>query len=210
MNIIEKLPASMAIRDKERNRELALEILENHDQAAVHEAFENLTHENELIRSDCLSVLIEVGLIKPEMISDGVVTFLHLLDDPHTRIVENALAALATIAHIDCAEIFVHHEKIIGLIEQGSQEMVFNGIMLLGRMAECGAPYERALTPYLIDYIGRCLPHEVTHLVESTMYITSPDYHKAMIATLQERYHQFNISHKKKADQLLKQLARLI
>lgn len=210
MSIIEKLPASLEIRNNEINRELALEILENHDQGSVQEALNNLHHTNELIRNDCLSVLVEVGLIKPEMISDGVITFLHLLDDPHASIIEKTLHALSAIAHLDCAEIFIHHEKIIELIKKGSQESVFNGIALLGKLAACGAPYERALMPWLLNYLEQCLPHEITHLVESVIFVTSPEYRQNIMSILQKRYDQLNVSHKKKAERLLKELARLV
>ena len=207
MNILDRIPVRSESRDNEEIRDLALEILQDHDEPAIREVFNNLDHEDELIRHDCMRVLIEIGSVKPEMISDGVITLLRLLDDPRLPIVEGAIKVLTTIALLDYAEIYVHRERVIQLIEHGSQHTVYHGIELLSRICGVRPEYENELMPWLTGYLERCLPHELPHLAESILHAANHKNRQAIASILEGRYHQMNVSQKRKADHLIKHLA---
>lgn len=106
MSILPKLASAQGRKDEEPNKELARELVANDDIDGIREAAENLRNKDRRIQTDCLSVLEQVGLLKPELIEDYAADFIELLFSKVNRLVWAAMINLALIADRKALEIF--------------------------------------------------------------------------------------------------------
>lgn len=97
MSIIGKLASSLNRKDEVPNQELAKEIAEENNKAAVQELVENLANKNKNIQNDCIKVLYETGERNPELITNYALTFVALLNHKNNRLQWGAMTALHTI-----------------------------------------------------------------------------------------------------------------
>ena len=85
MTVIDKLATSLNRRDEVPNQELAKQIASSNDKKAVKELVENLNNKNKGIQSDCIKVIYEIGMLKPNLIAGFANDFLKLLDNKNNR-----------------------------------------------------------------------------------------------------------------------------
>src|SRR5690349_11783066 len=94
MSVLEKLASALGQRDEGPNMALAASVAAAEDFQAVGELVEHLSDKNKDVQSDCIKVLYEIGVIKPEMIAPYVDKFAALLDSKNNRLAWGAMTAL--------------------------------------------------------------------------------------------------------------------
>src|SRR3954471_17872352 len=94
MSIINQLSTSLHRRDESPNQELAKKVVKSNDSKAVKELVENLRHKDKNIQGDCIKVLYEIGVERPDMIANHLNEFAALLESKNNRLVWGAMTAL--------------------------------------------------------------------------------------------------------------------
>ena len=84
MSVIGKLACSLNRRDEVPNQELAKELADKNDTHSIQELVENLSNKNKNIQSDCIKVLYEIALLKPQLVAIHIKEFISLLDNKIT------------------------------------------------------------------------------------------------------------------------------
>jgi len=120
MSILNKLATSLNRRDEVPNQQLAKQIVEKKDTAAVKELIENLNNKSKDIQHDCIKVLYEIGERKPAMIAGYVKEFITLLESKNNRLQWGGMLALDKIALEDPKAIYSVLGKIISAADKGS------------------------------------------------------------------------------------------
>jgi uncharacterized protein YfcZ (UPF0381/DUF406 family) len=120
MKVIDKLATSLNRRDEIPNQELAKQIANSNDKKAVHELIEHLSNKNKNIQSDCIKVIYEIGMLKPNLIVDFSKELIALLDNKNNRLQWGAMTALNAITGESPKEIYKALEKIIDVADKGS------------------------------------------------------------------------------------------
>ena len=210
MSVIEKLATSLGRKDDVPNQELAKEIAETNDKAAVSELIEILkTTNNKKIKSDCIKTLYEIGYLKPEFISDYYQYFLELLKNKNNRLVWGAMIALKTISNIKPKEICENLTEILDATENGSVITNDNGISILINLSKVKEYFEDTF-PLLLEQLRKCEPKQLPMYAERTLPIINAKNKIEFINLMNERMNELNKeSQKKRIEKVLKKLMKL-
>jgi hypothetical protein len=120
MSILNKHASSLNRRDEVPNQELARQIAKTSDAKAVKELFENLNNKSKDIQNDCIKVIYEIGVLKPEMIAGYTKELLALLTHKNNRLQWGGMTALDTIVQQDPKAIYAALPGIIDAADKGS------------------------------------------------------------------------------------------
>jgi HEAT repeat protein len=120
MRIIEKLASSLNRRDEVPNQELAKQIANKKDKAAIKELIELLNNKSKDIQSDSIKVLYEIGEQEPSLIAEYAKNFIALLDSKNNRLQWGTMTALDSITSENPKEIYKALPKIIKGANNGS------------------------------------------------------------------------------------------
>jgi hypothetical protein len=187
MSIIDRLASSLGRPDEVPNQILAREISESDDADAVQELVRNIFHPDRGIQGDCIKVLYEIGLLKPEMIADEVDGFIDALNSKNNRVVWGAMTALGEIAHLKADEIWRYIDDITRTIENGSVITQDWGIRVVAKVA-AGAPDREAyLMPFLLRFLEHCDKKDMSRHAESLLVMMTPDNRDDFVALLEKR-----------------------
>lgn len=210
MSVIEKLATSLGRKDDVPNQELAKEIAETNDKAAVSELIEILkTTNDKKIKSDCIKTLYEIGYLKPEFISDYYQYFLELLKNKNNRLVWGAMIALKTISNIKPKEICENLTEILDATENGSVITNDNGISILINLSKVKEYFEDTF-PLLLEQLRKCEPKQLPMYAERTLPIINAKNKIEFINLMNERMNELNKeSQKKRIEKVLKKLMKL-
>lgn len=120
MSVIPKLSSSLNQSNELANQELALQIVQSEDLDAVKELIENLGNPDKNIQSDCIKVLYEIGMQKPELIQAYEEVFVSLLQSKNNRLVWGAMTALDGISNLYPDKIYQSLPEILDAAHHGS------------------------------------------------------------------------------------------
>lgn len=187
MSVLNRIAYFQNRRDEVPNQELARELAEKKDEDGIREIAENLWHENQNVRSDCLKVLYEIGYLDPELIADYVDDFLRLLKSRNNRLVWGSMIALSTIAAIRAVEIYPHVEEIKRVMDHGSVITRDNGVKILAAIASKNDQYQEVIFPYLLKHLETCRPKDVPQHAESIVVVVSVRNKDEFVRVLEKR-----------------------
>ena len=204
MSILSKLAGAQGRKDEEPNKDLGRKLVENHDVEGIREVAENLWSKDKRIRTDCLAVLEQVGLLEPELIEDYTSDFIELIFSKDNRLVWAAMINLALIADRKPKEIFERYDDIVQVIERGSVITKDNGIKTLARVACTGAAYKAVIVPYLMGQLESCRPKSVPQYAESIRCAIDVDNQAQYLGILNERLDMLSAAQQKRVKKLLK------
>ncbi len=120
MSILNKLATSLNRRDEVPNQELAKQIAKTNNAKAVEELVENFNNKNISIQSDCIKVIYEIAVLKPQMIAGYITELLALLTNKNNRLQWGGMIALDIITNENPAAIYKALPKIIDAADNGS------------------------------------------------------------------------------------------
>ena len=186
MSIIPKLATSLNRRDEVPNQELAAEIVERKDKAAVTELVENLANKNKGIRNDCIKTLYEVGYAEPKLIAPHMAAFLALLTSKDNRLQWGAMTALGCIVRERPAEIFAALPKIIDAADKGSvitRDHCVNILISLSSIAK----YSDKTFPLLLEQMMGCPTNQLPMYAERAIPAVNAGNRYAFVKVLSSR-----------------------
>ena len=204
MSILSKLTSAQGRKDEEPNKELARELVAKNDIDGIREVAENLRNKDKRIQSDCLSVLEQVGLYKPELIEDYVASFIELVFSQDNRLVWSAMIDLALIADRKPQEIFEKYDEIVQVTEKGSVITKDNGIKTLAKVASANTEYGEVIMPYLMEQLRSCRSKSVPQYAESIRVAVNSDNQEQYLSILNERLGALSAAQQTRVKKLLK------
>ena len=204
MSILSKLASAQGRKDEEPNKELARELIAKNDIDGIREVAENLRNKDKRIQTDCLSVLEQVGLYKPELIEDYVASFIELVFSQDNRLVWSAMIDLALIADRKPQEIFEKYDEIVQVTEKGSVITKDNGIKTLAKVASANTEYGEVIMPYLMEQLRSCRSKSVPQYAESIRVAVNSDNQEQYLSILKERLGALSAAQQTRVKKLLK------
>ena len=187
MSVLDRLASAQGRRDDVPNQELARELAETRDEAAIRELVAHLQDRDRHIQSDCIKTLYEIGYLAPELIAPYAEEFLVLLRSRNNRMVWGGMIALATIAALRAPFLFDHRQEMQRAIEKGSVITVDRGIRALATVAAQDDAYRRELFPYLLEHLRACRPKDLPGRAEAVLAAVDGAHRDAFIAVLEQR-----------------------
>ncbi len=104
MSILENLATSLGRRDEIPNIELARQIADTENIAAIETLVGALS--NKKLQNDCIKVLYEIGYLKPDLIAPFLNNFIALLVSKNNRLQWGGMCAIATFAKQSAEQVF--------------------------------------------------------------------------------------------------------
>jgi HEAT repeat protein len=209
MSVLPKLASSLQRNDEVPNQQLALEIVQSEDKAAVQELVENLRNPSKDVQNDCIKVLYEIGAQKPYLIAEYAEAFVKLLQSRHNRMVWGGMTALGTIVDLKAPELWNHIELIIDATENGSVITQDWGIRVLAALNTKGAMYEQLIFPFLIKFLQGCPSKDVPRHAASVVVAVNRENVGEVLAVLEMRKQALTKAQAKRMNQVIKQLRAL-
>ena len=204
MSILSKLASAQGRKDEEANKELARELVEKNDIDGIREVAENLRNKDKCVQRDCLSVLEQIGLLKPEFIENYVADFIALIFKKDNRLVWAAMINLALIAERKPQEIFEQYKGIVGVIEKGSVITKDNGIKTLATVASASTEYGKVIMPYLMEQLRNCRSKSIPQYAESIRVAVNLENQAQYLSILNERLDELSAAQQRRVKKLLK------
>jgi hypothetical protein len=204
MSVLPGLASAQGRKDEEPNKELARELVARNDTEGIQEVAENLRNEDRRVRTDCLSVLEQVGLLDPAMIEDYAGDFIELLFSRDNRLVWAAMIDLALVADRKPDEIFARYHEIVPVIEEGSVITRDNGIKVLAKVAAARPDYGQVIMPYLLEQLGSCRTKSVPQYGESIRVAVGSEYQEQYLGILEGRLDQLSAAQQRRVKRLRK------
>lgn len=206
MSSLEKIAFFQNIRSEVPNQELARELCETENVQGIAEIAQNLTNKNPNIRSDCLKVMYEIGYVKPGLIKDYVLDFLSLLNSKENRMVWGAFIALANIASLKPAEIWMQIDNVIEKFSNGSVITVVWGVKLFASLIAVNKGYDQKLFPILMDTLEKCIPRDVPTHAESILPAINAGNKDAVLLLLNSRSGELSESQYNRYKRVIKKI----
>ena len=203
MSILDRLASAQGRRDDVPNQELARELAETRDEAAIRELVAHLQDKDRNIQSDCIKTLYEIGYLAPELIAPYVEEFLGLLKSRNNRLVWGGMIALSTIAPFQAPILFRHRDDIQQAIDRGSVITVDRGIRALGLVAAQDVRYRQALFPYLLEHLATCRPKDVPARAEAILPAVDGENKAAFLQALEKRLPDLRPSQRKRVQKVM-------
>jgi hypothetical protein len=202
MSVLPKLASAQDRRDEQPNKDLGRQLVENHDIAGIQEVAENLWNEDKQVRTDCLSVLEQVGLLERELIEDHVADFVELVFGKDNRLVWAAMINLALIADRRPHEVFERFDDLVQVIEKGSVITKDNGIKTLAKVASTSTEYEEVIAPYLMEQLRTCRSR-VPQYAESIRLTIDLDTRDQYLSILNDRFDELSAAQQRRVRKLV-------
>jgi hypothetical protein len=204
VSVLSRLASAQDRRDEEPNKDLGRELADNHDSAGIREVAANLWHEDKRVRTDCLSVLEQVGLVDPALIEAYVTDFIELVFSKDNRLVWAAMINLALIADRKPQEIFERYDALVEVIDKGSVITRDNGIKTLAKVASTRFDYREVVLPYLMKQLRSCRPKSVPQYAESIRCAIDSDSQDQYLSILSERLDELSAAQQRRVKRLLR------
>jgi len=191
MSILNKLATSQNRNDELPNIELAIDIANNEDKAAVKElAALALSGKNRDIQNDSIKVLYEVGERNPSLISPYSNTFAGLLSSKNNRLQWGAMAALNAIASIEPGLIYSLLPELEAVVAKGSVITRDNYVYILIGFAGINN-YRNKATALLKEQLTSCPVNQLPMYAEKSLPIITSSEKNSFIQILQSRWNEF-------------------
>ena len=168
MTVINSLSSSLEQKGNDANIALAKEIAKTDNRDAIKELVDNLKHKDKKIQADCIKTLYETAYIKPELIAEYYIDFLHLLTNKNNRLVWGGMIAIMTITDLKHEEIFASLDLISETIAKGSVITIDCGVEILAKLSKYDK-YLNKTEPLLIEQLWRCPIKQLPQYIEKSV-----------------------------------------
>lgn len=208
VTIIDRLATSLNRRDERANQELAEEIAERNDRAAVRDLVDNLAGRNRAIQSDCIKVLYEIGEREPALIAPYHKVFAGLLESRNNRMVWGAMTALDTIATVEPQSVFSYLEKIIEVANAGSVISRDHAVGILIKLS-AARKFSTKCFPLFLDQLRTCPDNQFAMYVEQGSDLFTSGVSEDFVSILRARIDLLpRESQKKRVAKVLRRVTR--
>jgi hypothetical protein len=189
MTVLNKLASALNRADEAPNIQLAQEIADRKDKAAVQELVDHLADPDKAIQSDCIKVLYEIGERNPFLIDGHIDAFVKLLSSGSNRLVWGAMTALGWIAASRQwgAKLGRHSDTIMRATEQGSVITQDWGIRVLAVIAADDPASSPRVFAFLKTFLQNCRPKDLPRHAESVAVAVTPANRADILAILEAR-----------------------
>ena len=187
MTALDKIAYFQNRRDETPNKELAAELVRNHDLPGIQEIAENLWNEDNHIQKDCLVVLYWVGYQGPELIAQYAEDFLRLLKSRDNRLVWSGMIALSTVARLRADLLYEHIGEVHQAMKKGSVITVDNAVKTLAIVGSTSPERRQAIFPELLQHLANCRPHSMAQHAELTLVAVDASNREAFVRVLEKR-----------------------
>ncbi|MEO7292029.1 MAG: hypothetical protein ABIW34_02925 [Ginsengibacter sp.] len=208
MSVLEKLAYSLSRRDEVPNQQLAKEIAEKNDTRSIQELVENCSNKNKNIQSDCIKVLYEIALLKPQLVAKYIKEFILLLDNKNNRIVWGAMTAIDDITLQKPKEVYDALPKIIDAADKGS---VISRDHCVGILIKLSSLKQYAENSYslLLEQLKTCPTNQLPMYAENAMPVINDTNKITFIKTLQSRLKSVEKeTQQKRIEKVIKKLSK--
>ena len=206
MSVLQLLSSSIGRKDKEQNKKLAAEIVNQENIEAIKELVVNLNSNDKNIQSDCIDTLYETGYRKPELIADYYKDFLKLLESKNNRLVWGGMIALSTITDLKHEEVFGSIDKIIAIIDDGSVITIDNGVKILIKLTK-HSEYFETTNHLLMEQLLKCPIKQLPMYSERTLECITDRNKMEFVQLLENRFPECEKeSQKKRLEKILKRM----
>jgi hypothetical protein len=209
MSVLPKLASALNRSDEIPNQQLAQEIAEQNDHAAVRELVENLSNPDHNIQNDCIKVLYEVGERKPELIANHVDAFITLLGSRNNRLVWGGMTALGMIASQKAADIWKQMEVIMQTTENGSAITQDWGVRVMAAISAQDTDYEKRIFPFLLNFLRQARPKDLPRHAESVLVAVNKGNRNELLSLLNTRKSSLKPAQAKRIDSLIRKINAL-
>ena len=204
--IISQLASSLGQRGEQPNITLAQHIIEGNDHESVKTLVKNLNNKTRAIQNDCIKVLYEIGLQKPELIANYIDNFLELLNSKNNRLQWGGMTALNYISKIKSDEIFSHLPLILEAAEKGSTITRDQAVNILINLTPS---YESEAIPLLFEIISTCPTNQLPMYAERSIPIIPTKNKVDFIQLLMSRMDDVDKeSKRKRIEKIIKRLSK--
>ena len=186
MSVIGKLACSLNRRDEVPNQELAKELADKNDTHSIQELVENLSNKNKNIQSDCIKVLYEIALLKPQLVAIHIKEFISLLDNKNNRIVWGAMTAIDHITLQKPKEVYTALPKIIEAADKGSVISRDHCVEILIKLSSIKQHAENTFS-LLLEQLKTCPVNQLPMYAENAIGVINETNKMIFIKTLQSR-----------------------
>lgn len=208
MSVIHKLATSFNRRDEVPNQDLARELADKTDTAAIREIVKNLTNKNKNIQSDCIKVLYEIAVLRPGLVSEYLNVFLSLLENANNRMVWGAMTAIDHITLQKPKEVYNALPKIIAAADKGSVISRDHCVGILIKLSSV-KDYARDAFDLLSEQLKNCPVNQLAMYAENTIPVINETNRMAFIKILQARLKDVEKdSQQKRIEKVIKKLSK--
>ena len=186
MSVIEKLASSLNRRDEVPNQQLAKELAGKNDVHSIQELIENCSNKNKNIQSDCIKVLYEIALLKPQLVANYIKEFIALLDNKNNRMVWGAMTAIDEITLQKPKEVYAALPKIIEAADKGSVISRDHCVGILIKLSSLKQYAENTFS-LLLEQLKTCPVNQLPMYAENAMPVINGSNKVIFIKTLQSR-----------------------
>lgn len=186
MTIVERLASALGRRDDRPNRELAAEIAEQRDRAAVKELAATLGHEKRAVRGDALKALAALSKIAPEMVAPYWEKVAAHLEHRDPLMMWLAMIALWHLSEFKERELFAILPRIVKAAGRGSIIARDHAVRLYARFAADAKRAPKVL-PILLRELRACPHLQFGSYVEKTLPVVTPDWRAKFLAVISTR-----------------------
>ena len=206
MSVLQLLSSSIGRKDKEQNKKLAAEIVNQENFESIKELVVNLNSNDKNIQSDCIDTLYEAGYRKPELIADYNKDFLKLLESKNNRLVWGGMIALSTITDLKHKEVFESIDKIIAITDNGSVITIDNGVKILIKLTK-HSEYFKTTNHLLMEQLLKCPIKQLPMYSERTLECITDRNKMEFVQLLENRFPECESeSQKKRLEKIFKRM----
>jgi hypothetical protein len=186
MSIIENLASSLNRRDESPNLELAKNIASAKNKKAIRELVENLHNKNKNIQNDCIKVIYEVGVLKPELLTDHINELVMLLESKNNRLQWGVMTALNALTNECPKVVYSILSKIIAVADKGSVITNDQCVAILIKLCAI-KEYASTAFPLLNERLLKSPTNQLPMYAENALPIINDKNKNAFIKTLSAR-----------------------
>ncbi len=208
MSVIEKLAYSLNRRDEVSNQQLAKELAGENDSHSIQELVENCSNKNKNIQSDCIKVLYEIALLKPQLVANYIKEFISLLDNKNNRMVWGALTAIDDFTLQKPKEVYAALPKIIEAADKGSVISRDHCVGILIKLSSV-KQYAKNAFSLLLEQLKTCPTNQLPMYTENAMPVINKANKMNFINILQSRMKELEKeTQKKRMEKVIKKLSK--
>lgn len=132
-------------------------------------------------------MLYEIGEREPALIAPFADEFIDQVSSNNNRMVWGAMTALGTIAGVSADAIWRRLGEVIDANDAGSVITQDWGIRVLATVSSTKKARETRIFPYLIAFLGNCIPRDVPKHAESMLVAVHDGNREKFVRALKAR-----------------------
>jgi hypothetical protein len=185
MSVLDRLANALGRNDERPNVELAAELAQSGDAAAIAELASALTSGTSAVQNDAIKALYEIGALRPELIASHAQKFFALLASRNNRNVWGALQAIESISATTPDAVFGQLAAILSAADAGSVIAKDKAMQILATLA--GKGHADTALPLLIARLEHAAVNQLPMYAELAAPVMTDKYKRPFEAALKHR-----------------------